>query len=130
MIRTSLALRNGLTLIELVAALALLAVIVTASLPVLQRAATSLHATGPTVVIERLGALADRIVTTPDEFDIDSFKTIERIEVSWPADMLDAPPGGQVVVEVLRCDESDHGWLRVSVDHVATARWLQLGNDS
>lgn len=116
----------GLTLIELVAALALLAMIVTASLPVLQEAARSLQSNEPAVAVEDLGMLADRMLSDPEAFGIEPLHAFESAQIEWPTDLLPDATSDAVTVELVRIEETDHAWLRFSAGEAATLRWIKL----
>lgn len=118
--------RAGLTLIELVAALALLAMIVTAALPVLQGSAAAMQSTAPMVTVEDLGQVADRIMRNPEAFGIDSLQALERTEIDWPIDLPPEQRNASVAIERVRVGDAEHAWLRFSVGEVATLRWVQL----
>jgi len=118
--------RSGLTLIELVAALALLAMIVTVSLPIIQGAAAALQSTSQSISVEDLGLVADRVMSDPKAFRIESLGAIENTKIEWPEDVTPNPPSDPIVLEVVRNEESQHAWVRFSVGKVVTMRWLAL----
>jgi prepilin-type N-terminal cleavage/methylation domain-containing protein len=121
--------RTGMTLIELVAALALLALIVTASLPVLQGAAASLETSAPLIAVEDLGAIADRVTEDPAAFGLDPLEAIDRTEIAWPGDGAGEAIDTPITIELLYEAEADYAWLRFSSGDVATLRWFKLEDE-
>jgi prepilin-type N-terminal cleavage/methylation domain-containing protein len=120
--------RRAMTLIELVAALALLALLVATSVPILQQSALALDVTAPPMSVDELGAVADLVMRDPTAFGIESLESIEHVAINWPTELQSEGEARPLVtIELLRAEEAiDHGWLRFGAGDAATVRWLKL----
>lgn len=118
--------RRGFTLVETLAAAALLAVMAAACLPLIAQAARAVEEVDPPMGGEwdgiDLGALADEVAAHPDRFGIDP-----------------ASPGGATVewtehperpaVQVSRLEgpaDAAGAWLRFDCDGRIALRWIRL----
>lgn len=118
--------RRGLTLIEVLAATAILAMIAAACIPTLRAALATMNEDDPALDLHDLSNLADQIVGAPEDFGLDS-SDIVHTEVAWP-EHPERPP---VVVTALNAPSDDdappdHRWLIFTSDGCTVARWMAV----
>ena len=117
--------RRGLSLLEVMLAAALLALITATCLPAVVRAAAALD-TGdaePTVSRAELARLADALIEAPAAFGLETLPTSDVFEVAWP----EAP--GRPLVSARRhraASTIDDGraWLVLTCGDATVCRWL------
>jgi prepilin-type N-terminal cleavage/methylation domain-containing protein len=137
-------LKRGLTLLEVLIAAALLAVMAAACVPAMAQAMRALHvAETPTLAVDPvdLASFADLVLEWPELF---GFKQPEELlnadgqALPWPPppeppprpeafrDPLNAAP--PVTIRVLRSsgEESDHVWLSFECDGLIVHRWMAI----
>ena len=115
--------RRGLTLIEVLTATILMAILVGTCVPILRQASRALDMPLRAFEIRELAALADELVADPTTFGLGDTLPEHPFKVAWPATVPDRPP---VLVQRLRSEEAEdgHEWLIFSCAHVTVVRWL------
>jgi hypothetical protein len=124
--------RRALTLVEVLAATVLLAILTGTCVPFIERAARDLAEPHGVVPIDELGALADAVVADPEAFGIEDIRTVDRFELAWPEapgrpavgiTMLtqETPAGGE------RTEEPTHAWLTFTSGEAIVFRWIEIG---
>ena len=116
--------RTGLTLVEVLIATVLMAIVVGSCVPILRQASRTLGATRPPLAIHQLASLADQFIEEPSAFGLDSEMTERSFEIQWPGVVEEQPP---VLVRHLEHDDPvvGHGWLIFTCDGASVARWLR-----
>ena len=113
---------RGLTLVEVIAAVVLMATLAVAIVPMLQASASISGRATPAADLVRLGAFADQLFADPRTFGL----TDEAL-ANGPLDTLIPFPGGAPVrltrLEPTRAS-SDHSWLSLESDGAAVVRWV------
>lgn len=121
---------RGLTIVEVLCATVLLTLVAGTCTSLLRRAA-ALADTAPAIVeIERLAALADRIMEDPTAFGFETVADALGAEVPWPEDAIDSiesnphalPP---ITVRVFHSSDAraDHEWLAFRCADQVVFRW-------
>ncbi len=115
--------RRGLTLVEVLTATVLMAILVAACVPILRQATVALDAPRRPVAIRPLASLADQFVAEPSAFGPDSAMTERSFEIQWPDVVAERP---SVLVQHLEHDDQavGHGWLVFTCDGASVVRWL------
>ena len=83
-------LRRGLTLVEVLAATILLAVIAATCTPLIRQATHLVRDTGHSFELFELSRLADELIADPTAFGVESLHEEFELQVPWP-DHLDRP---------------------------------------
>jgi prepilin-type N-terminal cleavage/methylation domain-containing protein len=119
--------RRGLTLLEVLAATVLLAILAGACVPVLQRALPALRPPQRQFELLDLARVADSVVAEPSAFGVDAVFEANELRMGWP-DHTDRPA---ITVRLLAADDSDdeHGWLVFSSGGWTVHRWMELDID-
>ncbi len=115
--------RRGLTLVEVLAATVLMAIVVAACVPILRQASQALGRPRPPLAIQPLASLADQFVAKPSAFGLESAISEQSFEIQWPEAVLDRP---SVLVQRLERDDpaNSHAWLVFSCGDASVVRWL------
>ena len=118
---------RGLTLVEVLAATVLLAVIVGACVPMLQRAMQALEYSEPPFEYMELAWLADALIAEPAAFGVEALAPTGDLQVQWP-ESSERPP---VIVRRLMADddEIEYAWLVFSSGEWAVHRWIRLESE-
>ena len=121
---------RGLTLIEVLASVVLLALVASACIPLLQRSMRIVSASScnrSDFQIE-LAQLVQSIFESPSDFDIPNLAEVELISVAWPGNPEREPVKierlvgrGQLDEELKRLQGS---WLRISYSGQTMHRWI------
>jgi prepilin-type N-terminal cleavage/methylation domain-containing protein len=116
--------RRGLTLLEVLAATVLLAILAGACVPVLQRALSALRPSQRQFELLELARVADSVVAEPSAFGVDAVSEASEQRMGWP-DHTDRPV---ITVRLLAADDPDaeHGWLAFSSGGWTVHRWMEL----
>ena len=116
--------RRGQTLIEVLAATVLLAILAATCMPLLQRAMRALQTTKPPFELLELAQFADSLVADPSAFGVEAPSQLAELQLPWP-EHHDRP-----LITVRRLStsdpESDHAWLTFSCGGGAVYRWVPL----
>ena len=147
--------QRGLTLLEVLIASAILALLAAASVPLLHEALGDLAEPVPQLELGDLSVLADRFMKAPSEFgfaDITEVLARSQVSIAWPphprhefANDAGAPPGNaeadyeepllehaglEVTIRCIRPDDSgiDHAWIVFECDGQCVSRWVSLSN--
>lgn len=105
---------RGLTLIEVLAATVLLAVLAAAVVPMLRYATDAARQQGP-IDLAQLSRAADAIIADPEQFGIDALDDVSETQITWPSG--DGGRGSTLVVRLMASvDVADHAWLVFSWD--------------
>lgn len=118
--------RRGLTLIETLAAAALLAIIVAACLPMFT-VPTAYSDTNARIAIDELAVLMDRVLADPSE---SGFELEQLLATEWTTLALIDATGSQLTVEAdLRRavdSEAGHVWIAFRAGETRVYRWVAL----
>ena len=127
---------RGLTLLEVLIATALLAVMAAACVPVMAQAmrALAFDDSEHELEIDDLARFADALLVNPESFGLKGPHELldsREAQLEWPADLLPgrSAPIVPVQVRVLRnadASEADHAWLVFECDGVVVHRWLEI----
>lgn len=110
---------RAMTLIEVLAAAVILAMLAGAVVPLLADARRTLEHDGVSLEILDLEEFADAFVGSPESFGIDNALTeLSRLDVPWP----DHPDRPSVLVRLI--DGGDHFWIVFECSRLAVSRWL------
>lgn len=114
---------RGLTLVEILTATVLMAILVAACVPILRRASQALDEPDRPIAILQLATLADGFLADPDAFGPESAGTEDSFEIQWPPANTDRP---SVLVQRLEPADPADGrrWLVFSCDGASVVRWL------
>ncbi len=114
--------RRGLTLLEVLAATVLLAVLAGACVPILRHAARAMNTPSASSDLRELAALADAFVEGPGEFGIAPDSMPLEFELDWP----ESPDRVPVRVRILTADAPDAEdlWLAFATDEWFVLRWM------
>lgn len=112
---------RGLTLLEVLAAAVLLAVMAAACLPLLHQATRDHYAVDPPFEVQELAELADDVMAHRSE----ELQGIAHAELPWP----DAPDRGPVAVERLGAEGASHAWLVFTAGPWTACRWIEVCPD-
>ncbi len=117
--------RAGLTLIEVVAALALLTLIAVTCLPLLRRATHFPHSVDRSSSLRAVRGLADSFLEAPENFGYD-----ELSDTGYLSDP-DSDDGSPFIFRRLepRKREVDHHWLAFTRDGLRVFRWVPAPPD-
>ena len=135
--------RRAMSLIEVLAATALLAIIAAACVPMLQRAATvrSTHSNEPSITTRELAEAADEILADPSIVGLDQWPEAEQFQIRWPpperrngsaspqdsneALTLAQSSRPRITVRQLHAstEDVDHQWLLFACDGTTVCRW-------
>ncbi len=115
--------RRGLTLVEVLTATVLMAILVAACVPILRQATGALGAPRRLLAIRPLATLADQFVAEPSAFGLDSAVVERSFEIQWPEVVAERP---SVLVRHLEHDDPavGHGWLVFTCEGACVVRWL------
>ena len=116
--------RHGLTLVEVLAATVLLAMIAAACLPLLRSSMRALRDPPPAVELLDLSRLADRFVADPAGFGAEAPQD-ESIELGWP----EHPDRSPVTVRRFTAGDEDAEWLTFTCDRWTVSRWVTVEAD-
>ena len=136
---------RGLTLLEVLIATAILAVLAAAVAPLIARAGMLLLASPESVSkvdIFDLAALADAFLAEPNSFGIEEtpLHKIGQLEIEWPVNDGDdhrRPPAAErsrssVTVQAMPSNDpaSDHLWLAFTCGDLTIYRWVSIPEDA
>ena len=126
--------RRGLTLLEVLASLVLLAMLTAACVPLLQRAMRVLHdcqASDSRIDIQ-FTQLVDKAIAEPATFGITDWSFVDSITIAWPEDQAREP----ILVQVIKAiqpgqqPESEKlllgNWLQFQSNGVRAYRWVGI----
>lgn len=120
--------RRALTLVEVLAATVLLAMLAAACMPLLQRAMRGMGAPpeAPFNPVE-LAQLADSFLADPSAFGVESPSEQDELQLPWP----EHPQRPPVTVRRLTAQdaEADHTWLAFSCASWAIHRWVPVDHN-
>lgn len=116
--------RRALTLVEVLAATVLMAILAGTCMPLLQRAMRASHEPEAPFELLALAQLADWFIGDPAVFGLEMPWPSEQVRVPWP-DHPDRPP---VTVRGLMAGDPDldHAWLVFSCEGLAVFRWIPV----
>ena len=114
---------RGLTLIEVLTATVLMAILVGTCVPILRQASRAMYLPVRPFEIRELATLADQFVADPATFGLEEALPEQPFELNWPETVPDRPP---VLVSRLHGEDAEdgHEWLVFSCAHVTVVRWL------
>ncbi|MCH8151426.1 MAG: prepilin-type N-terminal cleavage/methylation domain-containing protein [Planctomycetes bacterium] len=123
--------RRALTLVEVLAATVLLAMLAAACMPMLQRAMRALGAPPPPDApfeLFELARLADSFLADPSTFSAKSPSEHDELQLPWP----EHPQRPLVTVRRLRAQDAevDHTWLAFSSGKTFIFRWVPVHHDT
>ena len=131
--------RRGLTLLEVLLASAILAMLAAACGPTIARAMSLLRPTGAARSIELidLANAADVITAKPDIVGMRPgapLHEITQMDVSWPAHESDSdhqvPPPIQMRVLPQSNPPADHCWIAFDCDGLTVYRWVSIPDET
>ncbi len=115
---------RGLTLVEVLAATVLLAILAATCMPLFQRAMRALQTTKPPFELLELAQSADSVLADPSAFGVEAPAQLAELQLPWP-EHHDRP-----LITVRRLSafdsESDHAWLTFSCGGQTVYRWVPL----
>lgn len=114
--------RAGLTLIEVVVALALLTLIAVTCLPLLRQATRFPHAVDRSLRVRAMGNLADSFLEAPERFGHDELSGVGYLS---GADAVGGDPLAFRRLEA-REPELDHHWMAFTRGGVRVFRWVPV----
>jgi len=121
--------RRGLTLLEVLAATVLLAMIGSACAPVIAQALRHCHESPPTTTDFELNNLADQFIESPGAREMSGQNTSTpdaSMELSKPGEN----PGDQITVNICSANarqiNADHQWLIFECNGRSVCRWMPL----
>jgi len=116
--------RRGLTLLEVLAATVLLAILAGACVPMLRSALPALRPPQRQFELLELARVADSVVAEPSVFGVDAVSEAGEQRMGWPGH-TDRPV---ITIRLLAADDSDpeHGWLVFSSGGWTVHRWMEL----
>ena len=116
--------RRGLTLIEVLAAVALLSLIAATCTPLMQRSLGLLGRTAHTIDVGDLGRLADLILAEPERFELPPLEELIEATVTW----IDGEDMRLVTVRRIptSAEGVDHGWIAVTCADRTVLRWIAV----
>ncbi len=121
--------RRGLTLVEVLCASVLLAVLASACVPMLTGSLRKLHEPASTFQIEELGEAADLAMNAPEMFGADRIDDLAGQEIAWP-DATDRAPIRIELIESANAEQPNHAWLVFSCAEQAVYRWMKVESDA
>ena len=115
---------RGLTLVEVLAATVLLAILAATCMPLLQRAMRALETIKQPFELLELAQFADSLLADPSAFGVEAPSQLAELQLSWP----EQPDRSLITVRRLSASdpESDHAWLTFSCGGRAVYRWVPL----
>ncbi len=115
--------RRGLTLLEVLAATVLLAMLAGACVPILRRAARALNPPPTSIELRELAVLADAFMAEPSESGFAAESMPGEFELTWP----DSPDRDPVSVEIMTTEapNAEHLWLIFAADEWFVLRWMK-----
>ncbi len=115
--------RRGMTLLEVLAATVLLAVLAGTCIPTLRHAARALSTPSASFDLYELAALADAFVEGPSEFGMAPDALPSEFELHWP----ELPDHDPVRVRIVTPDapDTEHLWLTFATDEWFVLRWMK-----
>ena len=121
-------LRRALTLVEVLAATVLLAMLAAACMPLLQRAMRGLDEPDAPFNPLELSQLADSFLGDPSAFSVESPSEQDALQLPWP----EHPEHPLVIVRRLtaRDADADHTWLAFSSGKTFIFRWVPVDHDA
>ena len=114
--------RHGLTILEVLAATALLAILAATCVPLLQRVMRLTHRSPNVVGFTELSQLADAFVEDPARFGIDAVLQQVAFELTWP----EQPKRIVASAQLHTSPDSDHAWLLFAADDMTVCRCIML----
>lgn len=120
---------RGLTLVEVLCASVLLAVLASACVPMLTSSLRRLHQPPSTFQIEELAEAADLAMNEPEMFGADRIDDLTGQEIAWP-DATDRAPIRVELIESASAEQPEHGWLVFSCAEQAVYRWIKVEADA
>lgn len=116
--------RRALTLVEVLAATVLLAMLAAACMPLLQRAMRGLDEPEAPFNPVELAQLADSFLADPSAFGVESPSEQDELHFPWP----EHPQRPPVTVRRLTAQdaEADHTWLAFSSGKTFIFRWVPV----
>lgn len=124
-------LRRAMTLVEVLAATVLLAMLAAACMPLLQRAMRALDEPSPPDApfgLLELSQLADSFLADASAFGVESLSEQDELQLPWP----EHPQRPVVTVRRLTAQdaEADHSWLAFSSGKTCIFRWVPVDHDA
>lgn len=122
--------RRGLTLIETLASLTLLALMGAVSASLIRSARLSLQVPDPSIHIAQLETLADTLIDQTESLQIDWERLSEAggdaFDVPWPPDARQGAGAARehARARIVISDQADHAWLLLEWRGAAVGRWL------
>lgn len=125
--------RRALTLVEVLVATALLAVLVATLLPFAVRASRSLSPRPAPVDMDALSGFADAVMSNPGAFQIADLNVVEQTTIAWPGSTTREVTIRRVSPAELSDDEPyvlPHRWLAFTCEDVTVLRWVPAPDDA
>ncbi len=115
--------RRGMTLLEVLAATVLLAVLAGACVPILRHAARALNTAPASFDLRELAVLADAFVEGPSEFGVARDSIPSEFELNWP----ESPERDPVTVRIVTPDapNAEDLWLTFATHEWFVLRWMK-----
>ncbi len=126
--------RAGMTLLEVLIATAILAMLAVACTPLIVRAISSVERSAHAMSVQAadLSAAADIFINDPVSFGLEhaSLHEISELQIPWPKDdeRFDKVPASVIDVCAIRADRShaDHLWLRFECEGAIALRMVTV----
>jgi prepilin-type N-terminal cleavage/methylation domain-containing protein len=120
--------RRGLTLLEILVAVVLLATLTATCVPVLRIALAALHPPDRQFELLDLAQVAGSFMADPSAFGIEAVPRASEGRISWP----NQPDRPAITVRLVTIDDPDaeHGWVVFSSGGWTVQRWVQLDTDT
>ncbi|MCB9844659.1 MAG: hypothetical protein H6811_01550 [Phycisphaeraceae bacterium] len=116
--------QSGLTLLETVAAAALLAVITISMLPHLR---APVRSSGGSLQIAELSRSIDRMLADPNR---PTWARVASSSDSWAERVLPVDGASHTIrLRVVRADDRGHGWIVFECEGVGAVRWIRLASE-
>ncbi len=122
--------RRGLTLVEVLCASVLLAVLASACVPMLTSSLRRLHEPVRSFQIEELAEVADLAMSEPNLFGVDRIDDLSGQEIAWPNEASDRPAIRVELLELAAAEQPNHAWLVFSCAEQAVYRWMKVESDA
>ena len=116
--------RRGLTLVEVLAATVLLAVMAAVCTPLLRQSMRALDQAPVPFAPHELAAVADTVAADPGRYGAEGVEEITDQEIPWP-DEPERPPITLRLI-VPEGPETDHAWLALTCGGVTVHRWINI----
>jgi hypothetical protein len=119
---------RGLTLIETLGAVSLLALMGALSASLIRSARQSLETSDPSVHIADLEALTEALLDDPELFGINPLRleatSDDAFDVPWPAQIGDSENREPARARILTSDNVGHAWMTLEWRGAVVCRWL------